>query len=72
MTITVFQVFTAVVLLSIYFPCLATFALMIKELNWKETLGALATLIVMVFVYGGILHLIGLSGIGSGIWVPLG
>jgi ferrous iron transport protein B len=71
MTITVFQVFTAVVLLSIYFPCLATFALMIKELNWKETLGALATLIVMVFVYGAILHLIGLSGIGSGIWVPL-
>ena len=71
MTITVFQVFTAVVLLSIYFPCLATFALMIKELNWKETLGALATLIVMVFVYGAILHLIGLSGIGSSVWVPL-
>jgi len=70
-TITVFQVFTAVVLLSIYFPCLATFALMIKELNWKEILGALATLIVIVFVYGAILHLIGLSGIGSGIWVPL-
>ena len=72
LTITVFQVFTAVVLLSIYFPCLATFALMIKELNWKELLGALATLVVMVFVYGAILHLIGLSGIGSGPWVPLG
>jgi len=71
MTITVFQVFTAVVLLSVYFPCLATFALMIKELNWKEILGCLATLIVMVFVYGAILHLIGLSGIGSGVWVPL-
>ena len=70
-TITVFQVFTAVVLLSIYFPCLATFALMIKELNWKETLGALAVLMVVVFVYGAILHLIGSSGIGSGIWVPL-
>jgi len=71
MTITVFQVFTAVVLLSIYFPCLATFALMVKELNWKETLGTLATLVVMVFAYGTILHLIGLSGIGSGIWVPI-
>jgi len=71
MTITVFQVFTAVVLLSIYFPCLATFALMIKELNWKEILGTLATLIVMVFVYGAILHLIGLSGIGSSTWIPL-
>lgn len=70
-TITVFQVFTAVVLLSIYFPCLATFALMIKELNWKETLGALAVLMVMVFVYGTILHLIGMTGIGGGTWVPL-
>jgi ferrous iron transport protein B len=70
-TITVFQVFTAVVLLSIYFPCLATFALMIKELNWKETLGALAVLIVMVFVYGAILHLIGMTGIGGDTWVPL-
>ena len=71
-TITVFQVFTAVVLLSIYFPCLATFALMIKELNWKETLGALAVLMVVVFVYGAILHLIGMTGIGGGTWVPLG
>ena len=70
-TITVYQVFTAVVLLSVYFPCLATFALMLKELNWKEILGALATLIVVVFLYGVILHLIGLSGIGSSIWVPL-
>ena len=70
MAITVYQVFTAVVLLCVYFPCLATFALMIKELNWKETLGALATLIAMVFVYGAIFHLIGLSGIGSSAWVP--
>jgi len=70
-TLTVYQVFTAVVLLSVYFPCLATFALMVKELNWKEILGALATLIVVVFVYGVILHAIGLSGIGSSIWVPL-
>ena len=71
MTITVFQVFTAVVLLCVYFPCLATFALMIKELNVKEIFGCLAVLVVMVFVYGAILHLIGLSGIGSGAWVPL-
>ncbi len=71
MAITTFQVFTAVILLCVYFPCLATFALMIKELNWKETLGALAILIVMIFVCGATLHLIGLSGIGSGIWVPI-
>jgi ferrous iron transport protein B len=70
-TITVYQVFTAVVLLSIYFPCLATFALMMKELRWKGILGALATLIVVVFAYGAILHAIGLSGIGSDAWVPV-
>jgi len=55
-----FQVFTSVVLLCIYFPCLATFALMLKEENWKEFLGSLASLVVMVFVYGGLIHLVGL------------
>ena len=55
-----FQVFTSVVLLCIYFPCLATFALMLKEENWKEFLGSLASLVVVVFVYGGLIHLVGL------------
>ncbi len=59
---TTFQLFTSVVLLCIYFPCLATFALMIKELNWKEILGCLATLVVVVFIFGGILHGIGTIG----------
>lgn len=57
---TTFQVFTSVILLCIYFPCLATFALMIKEENWKELLGSLASLIAMVFVYGGLIHLVGI------------
>ena len=55
-----FQVFTSVVLLCIYFPCLATFALIIKEENWKEILGTLAALGVMVLVYGGLIHLVGI------------
>jgi ferrous iron transport protein B len=63
-----YQMFTAVVLLCIYFPCVATFALMIKELNWKYILGTLATLVVMVFVFGGILHLIGMTGVGGGMY----
>ncbi len=57
---TTFQVFTSVILLCIYFPCLATFALMIKEENWKEILGSLASLVAMVFVYGGLIHLVGI------------
>jgi len=57
---TTFQVFTSVILLCIYFPCLATFALMLKEENWKEFLGSIASLIAMVFVYGGLIHLVGI------------
>lgn len=57
---TTFQVFTSVVLLCIYFPCLATFVMMIKEENWKEVLGSLASLVAMVFVYGGLIHLVGI------------
>ena len=58
-TMTTFQVFTSVILLCIYFPCLATFALMLKEENWKEILGSIASLIALVFVYGGLIHLAG-------------
>jgi ferrous iron transport protein B len=50
---------TAVVLVSIYFPCVATFAMMLKE-GWKELLGAMAVLAVVVFAYGGLIHLIGI------------
>ncbi len=58
---TAWQMFTSVVLLTIYFPCLAAFALMIKEENWKEFLATIACLIAMVFVYGGLLNLIGMG-----------
>ena len=58
-TMTPYQMITAVVLVSIYFPCVATFAMMLKE-GWKELLGALAVLTVVVFTYGGLIHLIGI------------
>ena len=56
---TPYQMITSVVLVSIYFPCVATFAMMLKE-GWKELLGALAVLTVVVFAYGGLIHLIGI------------
>jgi len=56
---TEYQMITAVVLVSIYFPCVATFAMMLEE-GWKELLGALAALVVVVFAYGGLIHLIGI------------
>lgn len=54
---TKYQMITAVVLVSIYFPCVATFVMMLKE-GWKELLGSLVVLTTVVFVYGGLLHLI--------------
>lgn len=54
-----YQMVTAVVLVSIYFPCLATFVMLLRE-GWKELLGSLAVLIVVVTVYGGFVHLVGI------------
>ena len=57
---TPYQMITSVVLVTIYFPCLATFAVLLKEENWKEFLGTLAFLAAMILLYGGLLHLIGI------------
>ena len=59
--LTHWQMFTSVVLLSIYFPCLATFALMIKEQDWKEIPATLGILFATVLIYGGVLRLIGMG-----------
>jgi len=54
---TKYQLMTSVVLVSIYFPCLATFAMMLKE-GWRELLGALVVLAAASLIWGGFLHLI--------------
>ncbi len=59
--LTTWQMFTSVVILCIYFPCLATFALMLKEEKWKEFLATMLVLVVTVFVFGGLLNLIGIG-----------
>ena len=59
---TKYQMITSVVLVSIYFPCVATFMMLLKE-GWKDLLGSIAVLAVVVFLYGGLLHLI---------WILLG
>ncbi|MCK4433135.1 MAG: ferrous iron transporter B [Methanomicrobia archaeon] len=58
-SMTSYQMITSVVLVSIYFPCVATFAMILKE-GWKELLGSVAVLGVVVFLYGGLIHLIGI------------
>ena len=56
---TPYQLVTSVVLITIYFPCLATFIVMLKE-GWKDMLAALVVLFCVVFLYGGLIHGIGI------------
>jgi len=65
-----YQLITAVILVSLYFPCVATFTMLIKEGRedgWNGILqflfGSLVTLIAVVFIWGGLIHLI---------WIILG
>ena len=60
---TKYQMITSVVLVSIYFPCVATFVMLLREGGGKGLLGSLAALVITVFLYGGLLHLI---------WILLG
>ncbi|MFW6190622.1 MAG: nucleoside recognition domain-containing protein [Candidatus Bipolaricaulota bacterium] len=59
-----FQLITSVVIISIYFPCVATFAMIIKEGRksggvLKVLGGSVLTLGTVVFLWGGLLNLIG-------------
>ncbi len=59
-----FQLVTSVVIISIYFPCVATFAMIIKEGKRSGGVirvlgGSLLVLAVVVLLWGGLLHLIG-------------
>jgi len=56
---TAYQMISSVVLVSIYFPCVATFVVMLKE-GWKELVAAVGVLVCVVFLYGGLIHLIGI------------
>ncbi len=60
-----FQLITSVVIISIYFPCIATFSMIIKEGRKsggviKVLGGSLLTLATVVFLWGGLLHLVGI------------
>ena len=61
-----FQTVMSVVMVSIYFPCVATFAMLIKEGRTSGGVlrvvgGALATLVAALFLWGGLLRLIGIT-----------
>ncbi len=52
------QLVIAVVVLTIYFPCVATFAVLFKELGWKDMAKASAIMLSTALLVGGTLRLI--------------
>ncbi len=52
------QLIIASVVLTMYFPCVATFAVLIKELGIKDMLKSALIMISSALIVGGILHLI--------------
>lgn len=52
------QLITSVVLVSIYFPCLATFIMVWREGGTRDLLKALAVMLASFFIYGGLMHAI--------------
>lgn len=56
--LTVSQLIIACVVLSMFFPCVATFIVLLRELGWKSMLKATGIMIAAAFLAGGLLNLI--------------
>ncbi|MCD6311345.1 MAG: ferrous iron transporter B, partial [Elusimicrobia bacterium] len=56
--LTMKQLIIASVVLTMYFPCIATFAVMVKELGVKDMLKATLIMIVSTLLVGGFLNLV--------------
>ncbi|MCK4546976.1 MAG: ferrous iron transporter B [Candidatus Eisenbacteria sp.] len=56
--LTVKQAVVASVVLAMYFPCVATFAVLIKEFGIRDMLKAAAIMVVSAFTVGGLLNVI--------------
>jgi len=52
------QLVTASTILAIYFPCVATFAVLVKELGIIDMLKSMAVMIAVALVVGGLLNLL--------------
>ena len=52
------QLVIAAVVLTMYFPCVATFAVLIKELGIRDMIKATVIMLVLTFSVGGLLNLI--------------
>jgi len=53
------QTITATVVLSIFFPCVASFVVLFKELKWKLMLASTGIMLLTSMIVGGITNLVG-------------
>jgi len=58
LSLTVKQMIVAAVVLSMFFPCIATFSVLLKELGWKDMLKSSVIMIVVSFFVGGLLNFV--------------
>ncbi|MFA5104473.1 MAG: ferrous iron transporter B [Candidatus Margulisiibacteriota bacterium] len=58
LSLSIKQLIISCVVLSMFFPCVATFTIMWKELGWKDMAKATGIMIVSSIIAGGILNLI--------------
>lgn len=54
----VMQLVIAVTVLTIYFPCVATFAVLTKELGWKDMINSALIMVGVALIVGGFLRII--------------
>lgn len=58
LSLSVKQLIVASVVLSMFFPCIATFTIMAKELGWKDMLKSSAIMIIVALTVGSLLNII--------------
>ena len=56
--LTLKQLIIASVVLTMYFPCVATFAILIKELGIKDMIKSVFIMIISTLIVGGVLNLV--------------
>jgi ferrous iron transport protein B len=57
LALTAGQLVIGCVVLTMFFPCIATFVVLAKELGFRGLLGSIAVMLIATLVVGGLLNL---------------
>lgn len=69
--LTNFQMVVAVLVLTLYFPCVATFTVLLKELGIRDTFKAMAIMFITTLIVGGSLNVAGMVFAADGVGLSL-